>query len=87
MVAEHFAEGPGSRGRPKADKGQFYGNWFHTQLHSAPCRRDNCTKGVSAARRGILHGGPARVTAARIVPKQGYWQAPTKIQKSGIKLL
>ena len=40
MVAEHFAEGPGSRGRPNADKGQFYGNWFHTQLHSVP---QSCT--------------------------------------------
>ena len=81
MVAEHFAEGPGSRGRPKADKGEFYGNWFQTQLHSAPCGRDNCAKGVSAARRGILHGGPARVTAARTVPKQRYWKAHTKSLK------
>ena len=49
------------------------------QLCCRASGRGNCTKGVGCARRGILHGGPARVTAARIVPKQGYWQAPTKI--------
>ena len=83
MVAEHFAEGPGSRGRPKADKGQFYGNWFHTQFSTLcySCAAEQAGEVIAqkelVVRVVVFCMAAPRITAAAIVPsspKQGSWQ-------------